>query len=141
MRTRSTVPIEQARGKHGRNRQLVLDALVRAARPMGAYELLELLREDGFSSPLQVYRALDQLIGEGAVHKIESLSAFAACNHEEGGCRGSAVFAICSRCGQASEIHDPGLQENLRRIALSRGFETTTATVELSGVCQACAHG
>ncbi len=108
---------------------------------MGAYELLDLLREDGFSSPLQVYRALDQLIRDGAVHKIESLSAFALCSHEDGGCKGSAVFAICNRCGQASEIHDADLQEILRRIALSQGFETTTATVELSGVCQGCAHG
>ncbi|WP_292510851.1 hypothetical protein [Mesorhizobium sp.] len=54
----------------GRNQQLVLDALTRFDRPMGAYELLGLLRQEGLRSPLQIYRALDQLIEEGLVHRI-----------------------------------------------------------------------
>lgn len=141
MNTQPVAWTETVKGKHGRNRQLVLQALAQSARPMGAYELLELLREEGFGSPLQVYRALDQLIREGTVHKIESLSAFAVCSLEDCGCNGSAVFAICTRCGQASEIHDAELQNILRRLALRQGFETLTATVELSGVCEECARG
>ncbi|WP_287227820.1 hypothetical protein [Mesorhizobium sp.] len=61
----------------GRNQQLVLDALTRSERPMGAYELLGLLRQEGLRSPLQIYRALDRLVEQGLVHRIESLSAFA----------------------------------------------------------------
>lgn len=81
-----------------RNQQLVLGALARSERPMGAYELLELLRQEGLRSPLQIYRALDRLIEEGLVHRIESLSAFALCVHSE--CtHGRAAFAICANCG------------------------------------------
>ncbi|WP_292651424.1 hypothetical protein [Mesorhizobium sp.] len=65
----------------GRNQQLVLDALTRSDRPMGAYELLGLLRQEGLRSPLQIYHALDRLIEEGLIHRIESLSAFALCVH------------------------------------------------------------
>jgi len=43
----------------GRNQQLVLDALTRSDMPMGAYELLGLLRQEGLRSPLQICRALD----------------------------------------------------------------------------------
>lgn len=124
----------------GRNQQLVLDALTRSERPMGAYELLGLLRQQGLRSPLQIYRALDQLIEEGLVHRIESLSAFALCVHGECGTHGRAAFAICANCGRASEVHDPALERVLRRIARRQGFRTKSATVELSGLCEACAH-
>lgn len=134
-------PAGVANRRHGRNRQLVLDALEQARKPMGAYELLELLREEGLRSPLQVYRALEQLIEDGAVHKIESLSAFALCTHAECGSDGHAAFAICRRCGQASEFHDAALERALRRLARREGFRTIATTVELSGLCEACAHG
>ncbi|MCO5145690.1 MAG: transcriptional repressor [Aquamicrobium sp.] len=122
--------------RRGRNRQLVLDVLERATRPMRAYELLELLREDGFRAPLQVYRALEQLIADGAVRKIESLSAFALCAQGES----RAAFAICSACGHARAFHDPALDRALRRPAGRAGFTATAATVELSGLCERCAH-
>lgn len=126
--------------RHGRNRQLVLDALERVGKPMGAYELLETLREDGLRSPLQVYRALDQLIEDGVVHKIESLSAFARCTHA--GCSGTgpAAFAICTRCGRADEFHDLALERVLRRLSKREGFRASATTVELSGLCETCTN-
>jgi Fur family zinc uptake transcriptional regulator len=129
-----------ANRRHGRNRQLVLDALEQAQKPMGAYELLELLREEGLRAPLQVYRALEQLIEDGAVHKIESLSAFALCTHAQCSSDAHAVFAICTKCGQANEFHDNALERILRRLAKREGFRTRATTVELSGLCEACAH-
>lgn len=127
--------------RHGHNRQLVLDALAQAQKPMGAYELLALLREEGLRSPLQVYRALEQLIEDGSVHRIESLSAFALCTHAE--CSGDrhAAFAICKKCGRTSEFHDAALERVLRRLAKREGFRISATTVELSGLCEACAHG
>ncbi|RWD32105.1 MAG: transcriptional repressor [Mesorhizobium sp.] len=127
--------------RHGRNRQLVLDALAQAQRPMGAYELLAVLREEGLRSPLQVYRALEQLIDDGSVHKIESLSAFALCTHVECGGHGHAAFAICMKCGRADEFHDIALERVLRQLAKREGFRTRATTVELSGLCESCAHG
>ncbi|MBD0415137.1 transcriptional repressor [Tianweitania sp. Rool2] len=133
--------ISSTNRRHGRNRQLVLDALERAQKPLGAYELLELLREDGLRAPLQIYRALDQLIGDGTVHKIESLSAYALCTGLECGNHGHAAFAICRACGRTSEFHDPELHRVLRLLARKEGFRTTATTIELSGLCESCAHG
>ncbi|RUV40244.1 transcriptional repressor [Mesorhizobium sp. M1A.T.Ca.IN.004.03.1.1] len=136
-----TAPTEATNRRHGRNRQLVLEALGQGQRPMSAYELLELLREDGLRSPLQVYRALEQLIEDGTAHKIESLSAFALCTRAECGTDGHAIFAICKKCGRAEEFHDHALERVLRRLATREGFRTKATTVELSGLCETCAHG
>lgn len=133
--------IASANRRYGRNRQLVLNALERAQRPMGAYELLELLREDGLRAPLQVYRALDQLIDDGTVHKIESLSAYALCTGLECSDHGHAAFAICRACGRTSEFHDAALDRVLRRLARKEGFRTSATTVELLGLCESCARG
>lgn len=108
---------------------------------MSAYELLELLREDGLRSPLQVYRALEQLIEDGAAHKIESLSAFALCTRAECGTDDHAIFAICTKCGRAEEFRDHALERVLRRLARREGFRAKAAAVELSGLCETCAHG
>lgn len=40
---------------------------------MRAYELLALLCEDGLRAPPQIYRALERLIEERSVHRIEKL--------------------------------------------------------------------
>ncbi len=128
------------RPARGRNRLLVLEALRRAGKPLGAYELLRQLREEGLRSPLQIYRALDMLVGEGSVHKIESVSAYAPYSGSDCGARTHAVFAICTRCGKATESHDPALDGFLESLAREQGFVTTSATIELSGLCQSCAH-
>jgi len=107
---------------------------------MGAYDLLKLLREDGLRSPLQVYRALDQLILDGIVHKIESLRAFVLRTHMDDG-SGHAAFTICNRCGRTREFHDGELGHVLRRLAQKEGFRASAATVELTGLCETCSHG
>ena len=80
-------------------------------------------------------------IDDGAVHKIESLSAFALCTHTECGGHGQAAFAICTNCSRTSELHDAALNRVLRQFAKKGGFRTMAATVELSGLCESCAHG
>jgi Fur family zinc uptake transcriptional regulator len=129
------VPVRRA---PGRNQQLVLDALSQARKPLSAYDLLNLLRDDGLRSPLQIYRALERLIAIGSVHKIESTSTFAMCSHGNCGAQGHAVFAICTRCGETLELHDPELDHLLRDLSSRHGFSTRSTVVELSGLCQSC---
>lgn len=125
--------------RYGRNRELVLHALEHAPKPLGAYELLELLRDEGIRSPLQIYRALDQLIQDGTVHKIESISAYAICTHLNCPDHGHAAFAICKNCGKTDEINDATLHQVLQRLAREIEFTTHSSTVELLGLCRGCA--
>ena len=75
----------------------VFQLLLKDHRPLGAYQILDLLRKDGFSStPPIAYRVLDFLIKHGFVHKIKKLNAFVACSHP--GNSHSPTFMICRKC-------------------------------------------
>ena len=120
-------------------RRLVLGLIIDSAAPVGAYELMERLRSSrGPAAPPTVYRALDFLLEQGLVHRVERLSAFIACIEEHGHDHG-AQFLICSQCRRVTEIEDRGVDHALRRAAAQAGFSLTGASVEAMGVCAECA--
>ncbi len=116
---------------------LIVEALRRAARPLSAYDLIELLHEAGVSSPPTVYRALKRLTEAGLAHRIESLNAFVSCAY--GGHTGTAAFAICCDCGTVSEFHQDAVVALLSQWAASRDFLIHKTTIELRGRCHDCA--
>ena len=60
-------------------RRQVLQALLSSHRPLGAYEVIdELAKSMPRPAPITVYRALDFLMENGLVHRIESRNAFLA---------------------------------------------------------------
>jgi Fur family transcriptional regulator, zinc uptake regulator len=125
-----------------KNQSLVLDVLTRADQPMSAYTILDKLRDAGFRAPLQVYRALEKLLSLGLVHRLESLNSFVACSHKEETCcshHGTVAFAICESCGQVSEFHDHAIDDRLKEWARQKGFKAEKTTIELRGLCGACA--
>jgi Fur family transcriptional regulator, zinc uptake regulator len=119
------------------NHEQVLRALRAAKAPMTAYELLDAVRPSGISGPPTIYRALTRLIGEGAVHRLESINAYVACMEPEHR-HAQAAFTICNDCGRVEELPGAKLTRLLREIAANQGFRVETATVELRGHCAAC---
>ena len=123
-----------------RNQKLVLKALQQADGPLSAYAILELLRDQGFRAPLQVYRALKSLVEKGLAHRLESLNAFVACSGDDCHRAGMTAFAICECCGQVSEFSDFVLRQRLEGWAQHEGFQASRSMVEIKGKCAACAH-
>ncbi|MBV1829544.1 transcriptional repressor [Komagataeibacter sp. AV436] len=127
-------------------RRLVLGLVLAAERPLGAYELLEQIRASRGKpvAPPTVYRALDFLMEQGLIHKIERLSAFVGCRHmlESGhACHGhvhAAQFLICSACGRVTELDDPHILKALVEVTKARGFTVRQTTIEAEGLCAAC---
>ena len=63
-------------------RRRALEILLKEHRALGAYEVLDGLREPGFGSqPPVAYRALEFLVTHGFAHRVERLNAFIACAH------------------------------------------------------------
>lgn len=122
-----------------RNQGLVLDTLTSAQGPLSAYAILDALREEGFRAPLQVYRALEKLVGEGLVHRLESLNAYVACRHGHGEAHETIAFAICDRCGDVRELEDGTMGDELNRLAAEAAFQLRASVVEMRGVCADCA--
>ncbi|MGB3022000.1 MAG: transcriptional repressor, partial [Methyloceanibacter sp.] len=65
--------------KLSRNQGQILTCLRKAKEPLSAYAILDRVRTAGISHPPTVYRALNELMQKGMVHRVESRSAFIAC--------------------------------------------------------------
>lgn len=118
-------------------RKRVLELVWGSHRPIGAYALLDALRQEGLgSAPPTVYRALDFLLEHGLVHRIESLNAFVGCAHP--GERHRGLFLICTSCRDALEIDDPKVTRIVSATAGERGFAVQDMTVEVAGICADC---
>lgn len=114
----------------------VLAHLRRQAKPLTAYQILENLRSDGVTAATTVYRALDRLLEEGKVHRIESLNAFAACC--QAGHHAAPVFEICEDCGSVTEHVDARLADGIAALSNRSGFEPERSVIEIRGRCGAC---
>lgn len=130
----------QSRGARLTNlRRDVLGLILEADAPAGAYDLLDRLRtRRGPAAPPTVYRALDFLLTQGLVHKIERLAAFVGCP-EAAGHSHPAQFLICRVCGRVREIEDAALADALAAAAARAGFSVGRATIEAEGLCADCA--
>lgn len=120
-------------------RRAALEILLREHRAMGAYELLERLHESGFGAqPPVAYRALDFLVANGFVHRIERLNAFIACAHP--GAPHAPAFLICRLCDTVAEAQSVPARGALGEAARAAGFRIERTVVEALGVCPACAE-
>lgn len=127
-----------ARGKRLTElRRKVLELVLDRHRPVGAYDVLErLAAERGRVAPPTVYRALDFLVSEGLVHRIDSRNAFVGCVRADGPHR--ACFLLCRECGSVAELVDAALEAALAGLASRADFTVTRQVIELEGVCAAC---
>ncbi|MDJ0449176.1 Fur family transcriptional regulator [Methylocystis sp. JR02] len=121
-------------------RRRALDILIEANRPVGAYEMIDLMASaDGKRpAPVSVYRALAFLLDNGLAHRLESKNAFVVCGH----CHGAeepVVFLICEECGEVKEATSPGLARELSALTSEAGFKARTRVVEIAGHCARCA--
>ncbi|MEM6339886.1 MAG: transcriptional repressor [Pseudomonadota bacterium] len=118
-------------------RRKVLELLLQKHRALGAYAILDMLREAGFGSqPPVAYRALDFLSEHGFVHKIERLNAFVACAHP--GENHSPAFMICRLCDAVAETQSTPARGELGKAARAAGFQIEKTVVEAEGVCPDC---
>jgi Fur family zinc uptake transcriptional regulator len=119
-------------------RRHVLAALLSSHRPLGAYDVIEeLARHVARPAPITVYRALDFLMEQGLVHRIESRNAFLACGHNHD--RSSSVaFLICDRCGSVGEVSASRVTQPLIDDARATGFVPKMTVVEMTGTCASC---
>ncbi|MCY4277998.1 MAG: Fur family transcriptional regulator [Gammaproteobacteria bacterium] len=119
-------------------RRQVLELLWDSSRATGAYELIEALkRKHGRPvAPPTVYRALEFLISQRLVSKIESRNAYIPCAHPER--PHDCLFFICSRCGESTEFEDPRIAQALAEDAATFGYRVTRPVVELEGTCENC---
>jgi len=130
---------EQRAQKFTPIRRHVLGALLSSHRPLGAYEVIdELAKSMPRPAPITVYRALDFLMANGLVHRIESRNAYLACAAHDHDATSAVTFLICERCGLVGEIPSASFAKDLNAAARSSGFAPKLSVVEITGVCAHC---
>ena len=119
-------------------RRQVLQALLSSHRPLGAYEVIdELAKAMPRPAPITVYRALDFLMENGLVHRIESRNAYLACahNHDTGAL---VAFLICDTCGAVGEASTTAMAKLVAAATRKSGFRTAMSVIEITGTCSHC---
>lgn len=100
---------------------------------ISAYDLLDLLREaEPQAKPPTVYRALDFLLEQGFVHKVESTNSYVLCHLFDQPTHTSAMF-ICDRCGAVKEECAEGVEDIMHTLAAKMGFALRHNVIEAHG--------
>jgi Fur family transcriptional regulator, zinc uptake regulator len=112
-------------------RRQILEKLASSAKPLGAYDLIDLIaKETGRTpAPVTIYRTLDYLLEHGFAHRIHALNAFIACSHQH--VTGDIMFMVCETCGCVSE-------GETKPLTLPHGFKAKRTAIEIFGTCGHC---
>lgn len=122
------------------SRERALAILLDSQAALGAYDVLERLRAEGFSAaPPLAYRALDFLTEHGFAHRIEKLNAFVACDRSAHGAADAPAFLICRVCRKVAETSAARTLAALEEDAAALGFRPERVVVEIEGLCPDCA--
>jgi len=115
----------------------VLELIAASDKPVKAYDLLDRLKDDrSNAAPPTVYRALDFLLENGFIHKLESINAYVSCHHPS--VAHHVPFLICDECESATEICDERVARLLSDQAKALGFQARAQTLEVHGKCKRC---
>lgn len=130
--------VSEARGiRFTAIRRRVLELVWASHEPVAAYDLLDALKQEkSNATPPTIYRALDFLLDNGLIHRIESLNAFIGCGNPENEHNGQ--FLICTACGAVAELGCSRIERAVRQRADQLGFEIHEHTIELQGICKSC---
>ncbi len=115
----------------------VLELIAAEEKPVKAYDLLDRLKDEhSGAAPPTIYRALDFLLENRFIHKLESINAFVGCHHPSQAHQ--VPFLICDACSSAVEICDERVSRLLDEQASERGFAARAQTLEVHGLCARC---
>jgi len=118
----------------------VLRLLAQQSGAISAYDLLDLLRvSEPQAKPPTVYRALDFLLEQGFIHRVESTNSYVLCHLIDHPTHSSAMF-ICDRCGAVKEQAAQGVEDIMHTLASRIGFALHHSIMEAHGLCADCAE-
>lgn len=122
------------------NQRMIYGALLELGRTAKAYELLDILREQGVKAAPTIYRALNELMEKGLVQHIVSMQTFVALPTSEL-TQGQKVMLVCDECGKARPLDNKPILAALRSNARKSGFDVKSYHLEISASCGQCGCG
>lgn len=119
-------------------RKQVFEIIIKNNKPIKAYQILDEIRNitNKPSHPPTVYRAIDFLIENGFVHKLNSINSFVGCFHPK--THEECYFLICKKCNLYQECCDDSLKDRISKTAVHNNFIISNTTLEIEGHCLDC---
>lgn len=120
-------------------RRDVYSEMLEHPTPRSAYDLLSAMekRLDRSLAPPTVYRALDFLLEQGLIHRLESNNTYMPCVHP--GETHQSLYLVCKVCGATEELDAGEVGGLLQAQARASGFAPSKQMVEIQGTCAKCA--
>lgn len=118
-------------------RREVLELLLHRRGSAKAYDLQDDMQtRHGRVAPTTVYRALDFLMEQRLVHKVDATNTYVVCTDAEHD--HPSMMLVCTQCGEITEWHDdPQFNALSAQVAAYLpGFEARG--LEIKGLCQRC---
>ena len=113
--------------------RILLDILANDDVPLSAYALAAGLRAHGRAVPMpSIYRALDRLVSNGAIERVETRSAYRIRDKVE------AVLMICVLCGRTTSLAVPAEHQSLMLALRDQAFAIHGLALEATGLCSTC---
>lgn len=115
----------------------VLELILNSHKAVKAYDLLDQIKPiNDAAKPSTVYRALDFLLEQGLIHRVESLNAFVGCHrsaseHEQ-------LLLICKVCNNVEERPALAVLFALNADLELADFLPQRKTLEIHGLCRDC---
>ncbi|MGX9309435.1 zinc uptake transcriptional repressor Zur [Pantoea ananatis] len=107
---------------------------------ISAYDLLDQLRvSEPQAKPPTVYRALDFLLEQGFIHRVESNNSYVMCHHFEAPAH-TSVMLVCDRCAGVTEKQAQGAEQIIASLAEEARFVLRNSVIEAHGLCEHCAE-
>jgi len=119
-------------------RREVLELIWESHRAVKAYDLLDRIKpKAGSAKPATVYRALEFLLEQGLIHRVESLNAFIGCSfsdreHEQ-------LLLTCIRCNEVEERPAELVMTAIAAELEQAAFSIQRKAIEIHGICARCA--
>ncbi len=120
-------------------RHQVLELIWGSHKAVKAYELLDRIKPlQNAAKPATIYRALDFLIEQGLIHRVESLNAFVGCSCS--GHQHEQLLMICNNCQEVEERSAPEVMQALSQEIKQADFIVHSKAIEIHGICAKCAQ-
>lgn len=118
-------------------RRQVLELIWGSHKAVKAYDLLDQIKPVQHSAkPATVYRALDFLMAQGLIHRVESLNAFIGCSCSEQ--QHEQLLLICLQCHEVEERPGAIVMEAVSKELSQAGFTAHRKAIEIQGICRLC---
>lgn len=119
-------------------RREVLELIWESHRAIKAYDLLDRIKSHvRTAKPATVYRALDFLLEQGLIHKVESLNAFIGCSFSDR--RHEQLLLTCVQCHEVEERPGERVMEAIAEELEQAAFTLQRKAIEIHGICGRCA--